>query len=169
MPSKVNGTGVSAASTVSSDYQRQQFERQSKNNYHSSSLGMMLPQNVNKTGLHPGGVEYVHLCTVHPRFPANSSIRPQRHREHTDLEEELHEIAHIDYNRVSIVSLPPNRAQCIGLIVPDCQSFGSHPLRRRSRVRDRFCHNLDRCLDGVLRCKNRALATGQAYRKGTGL
>ena len=27
--------------------------------------------------------------------------RPQR--EHTDLEEELHELAHIDYDRVSIV------------------------------------------------------------------
>ena len=28
--------------------------------------------------------------------------RPQR--EHTDIEEELHELAHIDYDRVSIVS-----------------------------------------------------------------
>lgn len=60
MPSKVNGTDVSAASTVSASYQRQQIERQSKNNYHSSSLSMLLPQNVNKTGLHPGGVEWVH-------------------------------------------------------------------------------------------------------------
>ena len=30
--------------------------------------------------------------------------RPQR--EHTEIEEELHEIAHIDYDRVSIVSDP---------------------------------------------------------------
>ena len=30
------------------------------------------------------------------------SSRPQR--EHTDIEEELHELAHIDYDRVSIVS-----------------------------------------------------------------
>ena len=30
--------------------------------------------------------------------------RPQR--EHTDIEEELHEVAHIDYNRVSIVNRP---------------------------------------------------------------
>ena len=29
--------------------------------------------------------------------------RPQR--EHTEIEEELHEVAHIDYNRVSIVNL----------------------------------------------------------------
>ena len=62
MPSKLNGVHASTGSTVSADYQRQQFERQRKNNYHSSSLAMMLPQNahnVNKTGLHPGGVEYV--------------------------------------------------------------------------------------------------------------
>ena len=32
-------------------------------------------------------------------------LRPQR--EHTEIEEELHEVAHIDYNRVSIVSFPP--------------------------------------------------------------
>lgn len=30
------------------------------------------------------------------------SLRPQR--EHTEIEEELHEVAHIDYDRVSIVS-----------------------------------------------------------------
>lgn len=39
---------------------------------------------VNKTNLHPGGIE------------------PQR--EHTEIEEELHEKAHIDYDRVAIVS-----------------------------------------------------------------
>lgn len=39
---------------------------------------------VNKTALHPSGVQ------------------PQR--EHTEIEEELHEKAHIDYDRVAIVS-----------------------------------------------------------------
>ena len=39
---------------------------------------------VNKTNLHPSGVQ------------------PQR--EHTEIEEELHEKAHIDYDRVAIVS-----------------------------------------------------------------
>ncbi|GAB7337992.1 hypothetical protein MBLNU457_4367t1 [Dothideomycetes sp. NU457] len=41
---------------------------------------------VNKTGLHPGGVEPKH--------------------EHTELEEELHDKAHIDYDRVAIVANP---------------------------------------------------------------
>ncbi|KAK4238472.1 phosphoenolpyruvate carboxykinase [ATP] [Achaetomium macrosporum] len=45
----------------------------------------MLVNSVNKTGLHPGGV-----------VP---------HHEHTELEEELHEKAHIDYDRVAIVSV----------------------------------------------------------------
>jgi len=40
--------------------------------------------NVNRTALHPGGV--------------------QPTREHTELEEELHEIAHIDYDRVAIIA-----------------------------------------------------------------
>jgi phosphoenolpyruvate carboxykinase (ATP) len=44
----------------------------------------MISNTVNKTSLHPGGVE--------------------PHREHTELEEELHEKAHIDYDRVAIVS-----------------------------------------------------------------
>ncbi|PTB69119.1 phosphoenolpyruvate carboxykinase [Trichoderma citrinoviride] len=49
-------------------------------------LRKMISSNVNKTALHPGGV--------------------QPYREHTELEEELHEIAHIDYDRVAIVANP---------------------------------------------------------------
>ena len=45
----------------------------------------VLNHTVNKTALHPGGVQ--------PHIP------------HTELEEELHETAHIDYDRVSIVRL----------------------------------------------------------------
>ena len=41
---------------------------------------------VNKTALHPGGV--------------------QPHRPHSELEEELHTTAHIDYDRVSIIANP---------------------------------------------------------------
>jgi hypothetical protein len=44
----------------------------------------MIVNSVNKTGLHPGGVA--------------------PHIEHTELEEELHEKAHIDYDTVAIVS-----------------------------------------------------------------
>lgn len=46
----------------------------------------MLPNSVNKTALHPGG------------------IVPQR--DHTELEEELYEKAHIDYTRVAIIHNP---------------------------------------------------------------
>ncbi|KAM9882352.1 hypothetical protein VDGE_07446 [Verticillium dahliae] len=48
-----------------------------------SDLRKMVYSNVNKTPLHPGGVA--------------------PHQEHTELEEELHETAHIDYDRVAIV------------------------------------------------------------------
>ncbi|TPX15466.1 uncharacterized protein E0L32_004446 [Thyridium curvatum] len=46
----------------------------------------MISNTVNKTSLHPGGV--------------------QPHREHTEIEEELHEKAHIDYDRVAIIPNP---------------------------------------------------------------
>lgn len=69
------------------DFIRQQIDKQHKNNFHSTALKRTLSMaapNVNKTALHPGGVQ------------------PQR--EHTEIEEELHEKAHIDYDRVAIVS-----------------------------------------------------------------
>ena len=64
MPPKVADHQASSTSGASlapfeSDYARQQHQKQLKNNYHSSSLAMMFPQNVNRTSLHPGGVEYV--------------------------------------------------------------------------------------------------------------
>ncbi|KAK7456897.1 phosphoenolpyruvate carboxykinase [Colletotrichum acutatum] len=46
----------------------------------------VIASNVNKTPLHPGGVA--------------------PHQEHTELEEELHETAHIDYDRVAIIPNP---------------------------------------------------------------
>ncbi|KAI4199628.1 MAG: hypothetical protein LQ350_004503 [Teloschistes chrysophthalmus] len=92
-PSKVADLDISASrpannlSPLSADYHRQLVSKQQKNNYHSSSLGTMISKNsVNQTNLHPGGVE------------------PQR--EHTEIEEELHEVAHIDYDRVSIIANP---------------------------------------------------------------
>jgi len=50
----------------------------------------MVSQSVNKTALHPGGVEPT--------------------REHTELEEELYTTAHIDYDRVAIVANPSTPA-----------------------------------------------------------
>ncbi|KAI9803590.1 MAG: hypothetical protein M1825_001933 [Sarcosagium campestre] len=55
-------------------------------NYHSTSLRNMVKPSVNKTALHPGGV--------------------QPSRDHTEIEEELHETANIDYDRVAIISNP---------------------------------------------------------------
>ncbi|KAF5027621.1 hypothetical protein F66182_247, partial [Fusarium sp. NRRL 66182] len=46
----------------------------------------MLPNNVNKTSLHPTGVT--------------------PHQEHTELEQELHDKAHIDYDHVAIIPNP---------------------------------------------------------------
>lgn len=48
-------------SPLSADFKRQLQKKQEGSNYHSSSLGstiMINPANVNKTSLHPGGVEY---------------------------------------------------------------------------------------------------------------
>ena len=98
----------------------------------------MISSSVNKTSLHPGGVEYVHrCCVVAPSagpYPGHTQLhskhviadryvdRPQR--EHTEIEEELHEIAHIDYDRVAIVS-DSSLLRCgtIADSLTDCQSF----------------------------------------------
>lgn len=115
MPSKITEIDASAQPAtlppLSADFARQQAIKQEGNNYHSSSLRTMIPNSsVNKTNLHPGGVQYVQgplvsdpLISVRKFGYSFSNLhRPQR--EHTDLEEELHELAHIDYDRVSIVS-----------------------------------------------------------------
>ncbi|KAK0249230.1 Protein kinase C-like 1 [Friedmanniomyces endolithicus] len=72
----------------SSDFLQEQISKQQKNNFHSTSLNKitMVAKSVNKTALHPSGVA------------------PQA--EHTELEEELHERAHIDYDRVAIIANP---------------------------------------------------------------
>jgi phosphoenolpyruvate carboxykinase (ATP) len=47
-----------------SDFIRQQVAKQRSSNYHSSSL-KMITQSVNRTALHPGGVQYVILPLCH--------------------------------------------------------------------------------------------------------
>jgi phosphoenolpyruvate carboxykinase (ATP) len=66
----------------------------------------MVSNSVNKTALHPGGVE-----------PS---------REHTELEETLHEHANIDYDRVAIVANPSVAALYEDALV----CFESMPLTR---------------------------------------
>merc|ERR1712232_1352000 len=74
----------------SNNFLSEQISKQQKNNFHSTSLTSgpikMVGNSVNKTALHPGGVA------------------PQN--EHTEIGEELHERAHIDYDRVSIIANP---------------------------------------------------------------
>ena len=115
---KVPPLRPSSPGPLSGAFARQQISQQQRSNYHSSSLSTMVSGTVNRTGLHPGGVEYVpfmlralisrayvellrHLPL--PRLTIGV-FRPQR--EHTELEEELHERAHIDYDRVAIVRFP---------------------------------------------------------------
>ncbi|KAJ5899502.1 Phosphoenolpyruvate carboxykinase (ATP) [Penicillium taxi] len=71
---------------LASDFFQQQLAKQRNNNYHSTSLRTMVATSVNRTALHPGGV--------------------QPSKGHTELEEELHETAHIDYDRVAIIANP---------------------------------------------------------------
>ena len=42
-----------------SDFFEQQVAKQRNNNYHSTSLANMVATSVNRTALHPGGVQYV--------------------------------------------------------------------------------------------------------------
>ncbi|KAM0723830.1 hypothetical protein Q7P37_000820 [Cladosporium fusiforme] len=73
----------------SSSFLTDQIAKQQRSNFHSTSLqyvSTMVSQSVNKTALHPKGVE------------------PQV--EHTEIEEELHDKAHIDYDRVAIIANP---------------------------------------------------------------
>ncbi|EEP76347.1 phosphoenolpyruvate carboxykinase [Uncinocarpus reesii 1704] len=71
---------------LTSDFARQQVAKQQHSNYHSTSLRTMVSTSVNRTALHPTGV--------------------QPGKGHTELEEELYETAHIDCERVAIIANP---------------------------------------------------------------
>nr|POE75477.1 phosphoenolpyruvate carboxykinase (atp) [Quercus suber] len=75
---------------ASQDFVKQSIKKQGQSNFHSTSLTSnivtMVEENVNKTGLHPQG------------------IKPQV--EHTEIETELHDRAHIDWDRVAIIANP---------------------------------------------------------------
>jgi len=60
----------------------------------------MLSNTVNKTSLHPGGVQ------------------PAAIDHHTEIEEALHEQAHIDYDRVAIVSQPHTDIEPLSITNP---------------------------------------------------
>jgi hypothetical protein len=143
-----------------SDFIRQQVAKQSSNNYHSSSL-KMITQSVNRTALHPGGVQYVAclLLSLSSHWPFD---RPGK--SHTELEEELHETAHIDYDRVAIVWQPSNWLTLVLTNWPfsGCQPLRCCPLRRCPRLRNRYCHHIERCAHCILWCKNWPFPVRQA-------
>lgn len=87
---------------IPSDFVQQQIAKQRNNNYHSTSLRNMVATSVNRTALHPGGVQ-----------PSKGL---------TELEEELHETAHIDYERVAIVC-PTDFTYCRDTNGSDRQPF----------------------------------------------
>lgn len=88
--------------------------------------------------------------------------RPQQ--EHTELEEELHERAHIDYDRVSIVSWIASLVlvQSSRLLL-DRQPIRTCSLRRCPRLRDWVCHDLDRRALRVLWREDWTVSSRQAH------
>ena len=61
MPSIQSDVIHRPSTPLSKDFAAQQRQKQLGNNYHSSSLARMInPHSVNKTNLHPGGVECVY-------------------------------------------------------------------------------------------------------------
>jgi hypothetical protein len=51
----------SSPGPLATDFSSQQIAKQRNNNYHSTSLRNMVATSVNRTALHPGGVQYVTL------------------------------------------------------------------------------------------------------------
>ena len=63
---------IDSSATLQQAFLRGQVQRQQSNNFHSSSLvtqhitgGKMPSQTVNKTSLHPSGVQYAHDLDIH--------------------------------------------------------------------------------------------------------
>lgn len=54
---------------LAADFFQQQLAKQRNNNYHSTSLRNMVATSVNRTALHPGGVQYVYLIAPSPHHP----------------------------------------------------------------------------------------------------
>lgn len=121
----VNCRGIKEASrpslysaTLTQDFARHQVSIQQRSNFHTSSHSplylantksyKMVANTVNKTNLHPSGVAYVTSLSgqlvLLDQVLLTLSLRPNK--EHTEIEESLHDKAHIDYDRVAIVSLP---------------------------------------------------------------
>lgn len=76
MPSREPENLPRPQTPLSKDFAAQQRQKQLGNNYHSSSLAQMInPNSVNKTSLHPGGVESVYA----------SSLMPSMHRKELSL------------------------------------------------------------------------------------
>lgn len=149
-------------------------------NFHSTSLRMVTATSptVNRT------CQFVFYSLTFPSLAvADPSPSIALHpggvlpiQEHTDLENELHEKAHIDYDRVAIVrrleppasSLPPPFALLPLTIIlpPGSQSLRCCPLRRCPSLRNWLCHHIYRGSHRILRSKDWSFASGQENRQG---
>lgn len=147
------------------DFTRQQIAKQQRSNFHSTSLtrslSSMVSTTVNKTALHPSGVQYVRDCSAEWTLVQSVSVklmiglaRPQK--DHTEIEEELHESAHIDYDRVAIVS--DKLSECFAIVIlimkTGSESVSSCPLRRCPCVRNRIGYYSIRCAFSLLRSED---------------
>lgn len=121
-------------------------------NYHSTSLRNMVSNTVNKTSLHPAGVQCVpQTLPLEPSLQTLTRLSVRPVNEHTELEEELLETANLDYNRVAIVC-EQSFQYCNN---PPLIFSGSQPLRRSSlrrclSLRDWLSHYIEWCSDCIL-------------------
>ena len=167
-------------------------------NYHSTSLRMVSSTNpsVNRTcecsklqlnllsplkpSSSPPPICFpIQLCTIDSRLFSSSALHPggvQPLVEHTELEEELHEKAHIDYERVAIVS---NHKSSLDLYVVESYAYlhpftGSQPERRRPLrrcpcLRDWLCHHFYRRSHSILWCEDGSVTFRQTNSQGARL
>lgn len=75
MPSRDLEQDITPQSPLATDFARQQRQKQQGNNFHSTSIATMInPNSVNKTSLHPGGVEYVLHLHHHPKLQSHHTV-----------------------------------------------------------------------------------------------
>lgn len=100
------------------------------------------------------------------------TFRPHQEREHTELEEELHEKAHIDYDRVAIVchkSTQDNKLFLLLMTPTDSQPFCCRIVRRCPSIRDGHRYLFFWSIDSILWKEDRSITLRQENRQGTQL
>ena len=159
------------SSALNQDFVRQQVKKQEEHNFHSSSLKssqttMVAGSSVNKTALHPGGVQYVALIplkTSKSWLTLDSSVGPspstQRSRK-TSMQ------GHISTMTESPLYVAHSYTECSRLIlVTDRQPVRRGPLRRCPCLRIWFRNHILRRPISIFRSEDRSIAVRQANRE----